>query len=156
AVQYLRREAIKTLADAQNPAVAVNKKDNKVVMVEGVVVVPLLKILAGETDPPPSLTEKYEAAMGVLGFKDLLDYQPDVGYYLAGQALTDYVDAYRKDYAGFGGGKATRPPALPWKYNADRLDKVVKDLAKGSPAAKELANALEVPVQKMSKSDGVT
>src|SRR5262249_15381151 len=86
--QYIRREALQTLADARVPAMNL-PKDGKVV---APVAYTLLRFLTPGKDgsnPPPSLSEKVEAATGVLKLDTRWaeGYNPEPGLYLAGQFL---------------------------------------------------------------------
>jgi hypothetical protein len=129
--QYIRREALRTLAEAQVPAMQV--KDGKVQLP---VAQALLRTLAHGKEglsPPPSLTEKCEAAIGVCKMKAKLleDYQPEAGLYLVGRFLDELITEYTKDFPRFGAkgkGAVKHIPVLPWKLEADRLQKALKEL----------------------------
>jgi hypothetical protein len=140
AAQFVRRAALRTLAETRVPAMDV-LKDGKVV---APVAYTLLRVLAPAKDypnPPPSLTEKCEAALGValMQAKHIDTYQPEPGLYLLGKFLHELVVEYRKDFANFGGKqfavgkkKADRPlSAQPWKVMAKRLYDALPELQKG-------------------------
>jgi hypothetical protein len=135
---YLRREAVRTLAESQVPALVAQK---------GKVVAPvaplLVQALAPEKDDPnlrlslkaTRLSVRGEAAIGVCRMhgKWVDDYQPEVGLYLLGRFLVDFINEYRGDYANFGGKKLRKEdpaivPLLPWKLEADRLLKALDEL----------------------------
>jgi hypothetical protein len=158
AAQFVRRAALRTLAETRVPAMD-ELQDGKVV---APVAYSLLRVLAPTKDspnPPPSLTEKCEAALGValMQAKHIDTYQPEPGLYLLGRFLLELVDEYRKDFANFGGKqfavgakkKADRPlTAQPWKVMAERLSKALPELEKGirdkhpaHPKAVQLVNA---------------
>jgi len=134
ATRFIRREAIKALAQTHIPATLVDKNVVKVPVAQG-----LLRVLAAERNdlaPLPSLTEKAEAAIGLCRIQPtaIEQYQPEASVYLVGKFLLDFAREYRKDEPNFG-GKADRPPLLPWKSYADRLQKALKAMqeAKGPP-----------------------
>jgi hypothetical protein len=138
AVRFVRREAIQTLAQAQAPAVEVVKGK-----VEGPVAYHLLRVLAGGKDglsPPPSLTEKAEAAIGVclLKSKEVEDYQPEAGIYLVGKFLVEFAQEYQKDHPRIAKGikdkELKRVPLYPWKAYAERLRIVLDGLQANLPA----------------------
>src|SRR5262249_30838088 len=116
AIRYLRREAIKTLAQAQVPAVEITK-DKAVAPVAKT----LLKILEPKNgmNPSPSLQEKVEAAIGICQIKVIPNslYLPDQGIYLVGTFLVEFANEYINDRSSFVGGnsKTRKIPKLPWK-----------------------------------------
>src|SRR5262249_15360068 len=105
AVAFLRREAIKTLAEARAPAVEV-VQDPQANPVEGngPVAYGLLRVLAG-LEPPATQAERAEAALGICAMKaGLIDvYQPDLGVYLVGNFIAGFVKDYQLDYNAFSG-----------------------------------------------------
>jgi len=135
---YLRREAVQTLAGSQVPALAVQKGKVKVPVAP--VLVQALLSEKEDAGLRPSLkatklSVRGEAALGVcrMNTKWVEGYQPEVGLYLLGRFLVDFVNEYRGDYANFGGRKfkkdEQRPvPLLPWKREADRLSKALDEL----------------------------
>jgi len=138
--QYVRREALQTLADARVPAMDL-PKGGKVV---SPVAYTLLRFLTPGKDgpnPPPSLSEKVEAAIGVLKLdtRGVDGYNPEPGLYLAGQFLMEFTTEYRKDFARFGGkvavklekGERRSPPELPWKFMGERLVSGLEGLKNG-------------------------
>jgi hypothetical protein len=135
--QFIRREAIQTLAEARVPAMDLRK---------GKVVAPvaytLARFLAPGKDgpyPPPSLSEKCEAAIGILQLdtRGLEGYNPEPALYLAGQFLLEFTTEYTKDYAHFGGKLGVKkderktPPVLPWKFMSERLVRGLEFLKSG-------------------------
>jgi hypothetical protein len=135
---FIRRAALRTLADAQVPALAVQKGE-----VVAPAAYPLVSALAPEKDDPnlrPSLkatklSVQAEAAIGVcrMRAKWIDDYQPEAGVYLLGKFLVDFIKEYRGDFANFGGKKIKKDepkvvPLLPWKLEADRLLKALDEL----------------------------
>lgn len=125
AVRMLRKEAIETLAATQAPLVVHGKK-----LAEAPIAPLLLRVLSpkSDLDPPPSLAEKVEAAIGVcqIKYKNVPDYQPEVGVYLVGQLLHEFVTAGSKDVGPINNGK---PAEMLWRTNAKRLELALKDLA---------------------------
>ena len=121
-VKFLRREAIISLAYAGSPAVlAVPEKVGKKKTPDGMVAPTLLKIVAGDLQPPPSMQEKVEAAIGLLNMKypNMPEYNPDLTTYLVGKMLVDFATEYNTDAINFTGFKS--PAYLPWKADARRL-----------------------------------
>jgi hypothetical protein len=157
AVRFLRREAIIALANAEAPAVAALKKVGKV---EGAVAPALLRVLANNLEPTPSLPEKIEAAIGLCKMKywntrddkklkhaHMPDYQPEVAVYFVGKALSEFISEYKRDYENFGPGKGRErvPARIPFRADAKRFEAALIDLsnnAKGS-SAKALAEELK-------------
>ena len=135
AVSFLRRQAIKTLGQAQVPAVEV--KNQKV---DGSVVGSLLKILdpMNGMTPPPSLQEKIEAAIGICQIKLIPNslYLPELGIYRVGTLLVEFADAYQKDKRVVGTIRS-----IPWKVQGERLTQAlklqVKNLDNSEPARKK-------------------
>jgi hypothetical protein len=147
AERFLRRQAIRSLAQTEAPAVEIDKVNK----VNGPVAYGLLKVLARNKEalnPPASLTERMEAAIGIcnLKFNSKAEprelYQPDVGLYLTGLFMADFVNAYRADFPRFGSGlvlkkgkkdaEATAIPVQPWKTHAKRLETAFAKLVENS------------------------
>jgi len=127
--RFIRREAIKALAQTRMPAAVVDKTGVKVPVALG-----LMKVLAPEKNglaPTSSLTEKGEAAIGLcrMNAKDFERYKPEATVYLVGKFLVEFATKYREDEPNFG-GKTNRPPLLPWKYYAERLEQSLLELQK--------------------------
>ena len=157
--RYVRRECIRALAGVGIPAVDVSLRKS----VDGVSIYPLLRVLVDPKNknalhPPPSLTEKLEAAIGIcnmkiLGADPLNLYQADVSIYLVGQFMEELIAEYRKDQSNFA-TKASLKPAILWKAYAQRLwdakskenpgalDNLIQHTAK-SPAGKNAVKLLE-------------
>lgn len=138
AAQYIRRDAVKALAQARIPAVEVTKTK-----VTAPAVVGLLRVLAVPSvlEPPPSVGEKLEAAIGICQLKidaahDL--FIPEIGIYRAARGLNEVVREYHKDkQSEFGSiGKKLKNPIMPWKYEAERVKQALKELVTAT-AAKE-------------------
>jgi hypothetical protein len=134
ALRFIRREAIKALAETRVPALAVVKAK-----VQLPVALTLLSVLAPEKNglaPSSSLTEKGEAAIGLCRIKGGVfeQYQPDAALYLIGRFLVEFATKYREDAINFGGKvKGERPPLLPWKYYSERLEQGLKELQANIP-----------------------
>jgi hypothetical protein len=150
--RYVRRECVRALAAVGIPAIDVSQRTS----VDGVGIYPLLSVLAdpknkNALNPPPSLTEKLEAAIGIcnmriLGADPLSLYQPDVSVYLVGQFMEEFIAEYRKDQSKFSTDKALKP-AILWKAHALRFwDAKYKD------TGKENAGALDNLIQQTAKS----
>jgi len=94
-------------------------------------VYPLLRVLSPGKhgfSPPPSLSEKCEAAVGVCLIRNRFivskEYQADLGVYLVGQLLVDFTKEYVKDFPNL--KRAGKVPLLPWRAEAARLDQALK------------------------------
>jgi hypothetical protein len=136
AVRFVRREAIKALAQLRLPAMAVQKTKVQIPVALG-----LMKVLAGDKaglEPPPSLSEKAEAAIGLCRTKTSVfeQYQPDATLYLTGRFLVEFATKYQEDFAGgsLSRDKDKRPALLPWKYEAERLKVALDEFQKSTPA----------------------
>jgi hypothetical protein len=125
AFRFIRREAIKALAQSRIPAEVIDKNGVKTPVALG-----LMKVLAAEkngVNPPPSLTEKAEAAIGLCRMTSKLEkYQPEAAMYLVGRFLTEFAAKYREDAGNLKGNE--RPPMLPWKYYAMRLENALQQM----------------------------
>jgi hypothetical protein len=153
--RFLRREAIIALAHAGSPAVlAVKELIGKKKSPDGMVAPTLLKVLANnDMQPPPSVQEKVEAAIGLLNMKypNMPEYNPDLATYLVGKTLVEFATEYNTDLTNFSDKK--RPSYLPWKDDARRLQEAIKKHAERNPenlSAKELKHYAESP-SKMDK-----
>lgn len=157
AAQYIRREAVKALAQARIPAVEVNKGKLTAPAAIG-----LLRVLAMPPvlDPPPSLGEKLEAAIGICQLKidaahDL--FVPEIGIYRTARALNEFVRDYQFDFRKeFGGaGKKVKVPVMPWKYEAERVKQALKAMVDNTFAKEEAlkrARSLDTNMQPFLKA----
>lgn len=140
-LRYLRREAIASLSQAGAPAVVALKKPEKVF---GLVAPTLLKVLAGDLQPPPTLSEKVEAALGLcaMRYPKMPEYNPDLANYLIGRTLLDFTAKYNEDLINFSVVGAKRQvPYLPWKGDAARLKAGLKQLVDNAQGASARAGA---------------
>jgi hypothetical protein len=139
-IRYVRREAIKSLALAEVPAAEVSKEAAP----SGIAVVTLMRVCTDELTPPPSLTEKLEAALGLCKVKKspTSTYNPDIGVYLVAKVLHEFVSAYQKDWNEFRTSKE-RQPATTWRLHAKRIDASLDTLVNNTrvAVAKEDADA---------------
>lgn len=140
AFQFVRRSAVRALAQTGYPAVEFDKTRK----VHAPAVLGLLRVLAPAgskhaLDPPPRLDERLEAAIGFCNMRfgtevdpdDL--YQPEIGLYLMGRHFfPDFVDAYRKDFGRFKAGSVPTTPALPWKIEAKTFDLALQTFLKNA------------------------
>jgi hypothetical protein len=112
AFRWVRREAIKALAETRYPAVM---NDTKVV---GPTAWQLLRVCCKDGfDPEPSLAERVEAAIGVLRLNPRLSpgYNADYAVHGVGALIRDYVSSYNKDF------RDNKAKSFVWKYDALRL-----------------------------------
>jgi hypothetical protein len=156
-VNYIRREAIITLAQADVPAVIAFEKplkiDGKLVQVEGLVAPTLLKVLAnGALNPPPSLQEKIEAVVGLthMKFNNMPEYNPDLATYLIGRTLVEFMAEYNKDLNNFVGANR-KVPVIAWRSESRRLDAALAIWAKTN-GNKSNADRLYRPAKEMLKA----
>jgi hypothetical protein len=134
AYRFLRREAIRALAETRVPGIPLLPKLDGTM--HAAVPHALLRVLTNGKDaltPPASLSEKYEAALGLCRTRAKLlpRYKPELAIALVGQFLVDYCKVYTKDADHF--GKATFIPLLPWRANAEQLKEAMKDFAANAP-----------------------
>ena len=148
AIRFMRREAVISLAQAGAPAAAaIKKKEGKVV--EGLAAAALLRVLVrdkGMLDPPPSLHERVEAALGLCQLKNptAAGYDPSVGVYAVGLCFYEFASVYSKDYVNIQARKdlknfppGSKIPTMHWRITAERFKQGVKDLVvntKDTPA----------------------
>ncbi len=151
AVRFIRREAIIALAQAGAPAVLavpkkLEKKDHP--NPQGLVAPTLLRVLAGNIQPPPSSQEKIEAAIGLCNMKypNMPEYNPALATYLIGQTIVDLSAEYSKDLQNFAIGKDKNLPYIAWKSEAARLKAGLDVFAKNAntDAAKKAAIELKI------------
>jgi hypothetical protein len=156
-VNYIRREAIITLGQAGVPAVVAfakpQKIEGKMVQVEGLVAPALLKVLAnGALEPPPGLSEKIEAVIGLASMKynNIPDYNPDLATFLMGRTLVEFMAEYSRDLNNFVGANK-KVPFLAWRTEARRLDNALAQWAKTN-GDKSKADQLYQPAKEMLRS----
>jgi len=130
AFRYVRRMALKALADARVPAIVADPKGQKL---EGAVAPVFLAILEkGRYSPEPTLAERIEAAIGIcrIQVSATSAYQPNEGIYRVGTLLVEVADRYKNDYNQFGGkgAQVKSVPILPWKHHAKRLQVALAEL----------------------------
>ncbi|MCI0685000.1 MAG: hypothetical protein L0Y71_23125 [Gemmataceae bacterium] len=135
ALRFVRRKAVIALAATGVPAVTAYKGK-----LEGPVAGGLIKILSKKVQPPPSLSERLEAAIGVCYFtKYVEEYDPKIGLFLVGEALDDIFAEYQRDFANIAQKPKDRKPTyLPWKIQSKRLEHAMKELmdnTRGTPVA---------------------
>ncbi len=152
-MKFLRREAIVSLAAAGAPAVHARAKPK---IEEGLVAPTLMKVLAkGAMQPPASLAEKIEAAAGLcaMEYRYMPEYHAELGIYLVGQTVIEFVNQYNKDYINFGVfGKEKRVPYVGWKADGKRLRDGLGQLAanaKENPAAEKSAKELQAKAKRL-------
>ncbi|MBI1831067.1 MAG: hypothetical protein HYR84_06425 [Planctomycetes bacterium] len=143
AVRFMRREAIIALGQAGTPAVLAGKL-GKNEITRGMVAPTLLNVMAGNVQPPPSLQEKIEAAIGACAMKKghVQDYDSAVTTYLIGKTIMEFVTHYNTDFQQFAvSGKGRKLPYLAYKNDALRLREALKQYSANvgeTPAANNL------------------
>ena len=152
ALVFVRREGVKAVARIQSPAFAI--KDGKI---QGPVAYYLLNVAnyhddqPKKMDPPISLPEKLDAAIGLCYLKPgqgagSPQYNGELAAYVVANVLIDFAEAYRADYPFFSVAPKTkddpRPQAsMPWKVYAQRLEAGLNALAATLP--KDAASKLK-------------
>jgi hypothetical protein len=151
AYKFIRREAVRALAASRIPVIPVvypgDKKETRGLAAHGLVRV----LVSGKDalDPPTTLSERIEAAIGLCQMKAEIDpqAQADLVVGLVGKTLVEFAQKYRDDQAVFAAKEPGRVPLLPWKFHAERLKQALKDLQANLPAgaakAKAAAQALD-------------
>jgi hypothetical protein len=152
AARFLRREAVKALAEARLNSVPL--LDGKTL--KAPVAFALLRVLAPDKDmaPPPLLSEKIEAAIGLCEMKSeikansttVIKCQPDLVVGLVGKTVLELVQQYQHDHPNFATKGSGRVPALAWRYQARRVRLALADLQANLPQkadARKNAQALE-------------
>lgn len=122
AIPYVRREAIRALGLTRYPAIEIVGKDKKKI-IESPTALVLLRILSKEgVDPPPSIGEEVEAAIGVLQLNPKLmpDYNTDFAVHSVGRFYVEFANRCLTER-----GDNIREP---WKKNAARLIQAMNDL----------------------------
>lgn len=139
AIRFVRREAIHALAHAEVPALADLKKKGQV---EGAVAPTLMRVLIKKgIEPEASLSEKVEAAIGVCNLKcdPMATYQPEMGVYLVGRFLDEYIRAYAGDYSNL--VKGAKPPPIAWRIQSERLRIALDNMEKNNQGGAYKAQA---------------
>jgi hypothetical protein len=140
AVRYVRREAVRALAQVQIPAVDVEVKTNKVM---APVALTLLGVLAGKSagiDPPPSLNEQVDAAVALCRMKGarIPEYDQKLVLPFLAAVLAEFATQYNDDYKNVilnDKEREIKPGGLhPWRAMTERLKSGLKDLGKNNPA----------------------
>lgn len=147
ALIFVRREAIISLAQAGSPAVIATPNKKMQVQPQGAAAHTLLNVLAGNLQPPVTLPEKVEAALGLCAMKypNMPEYEPQVAIYLIGKTLDEFVIDYQKDWVNFNAVAAGRKlPYLPYLGDAKRWQTGLKELSANTPnPAAKSAKALQ-------------
>ncbi|MFO0865623.1 MAG: hypothetical protein U0744_13390 [Gemmataceae bacterium] len=169
AFAYIRKEAVAALANAGAPAVsAIIKREGDV---KGAVAPTLLRVLipalradqnAPMNDmrlkPLPTIGEKVEAAIGVLNMhpehRKFEMYQPQLSAYAFGRFVKELGEAYNEDLPNLRinvKDKDRRPPVLPWKLTAKRLEEAWVGAANTKPGLPAEFKKIEAPVKDILK-----
>jgi hypothetical protein len=156
AYRYVRREAIEALAKGGWPAV--NSYRENGAKVEGPIALTLMKVLVpGNLNPPPTLAEKNEAALGLCAIKatSTYDSKPMLPYVAA--TLIELNKTYAEDLPNIKAGQAH----FAWKIEGARwrkaLDALVEPIAgpfSKDAAGKKLADKLAGGVTAYNSNTG--
>jgi hypothetical protein len=137
AMHYIRRDAVAALGETRYPASS--KTENKKVTIERPTALTLLRIMRKDkVNPPPTLEEQVNAAVGLCRLKTrtLEQYHVDYTAQQIGLFLVDFtVQANSK------------PKGVPWKLFAARLSRGLEDLqndVQGRQEAKYVNNIVEL------------
>lgn len=129
AVHYIRREVIRTLAETRYPAFEIATKDKKKTF-EALTVMALLRVMHKEgVEPPPTVAEQVEAAIGLCQLQGRLlpgDYQADYVAFQVGRFIVEFVNRCL----------AERDQSKePWRRNAARLELALDELREDTNTA---------------------
>lgn len=136
--RYLRREAIKALAQIHAPFVKAGQ-GNRIEPIHT-----LLGVVEGQwangtkVDPSPRLDEQMEAALGILKLQSNTDptYQPEYAVFpIADMIMNSMLDQYRKERAFFTetrDGVVGAAPRYPYKLYAVRFQEAFDILARNN------------------------
>lgn len=160
AYRFLRREAIQSLAATRIPAVSAMKHVGKA---EGPVAPTLLRTLVRGKNglvPEATLHEKVEAAIGVMLFRQLHEYQPQAGIYLLGRFFEEYAGEYMKDRPNvILAPKDRKPPVVAWKVQSRRLEnalsEMVKEMGRDNREAKDLETYVKPILAGINRYDNI-
>jgi hypothetical protein len=140
AFRFIRRQAVRALAQTGVPAVEFDKTRSKI---NAPAVFALLRVLAPAKskhalDPAATLGERLDAAVGFCHMRFGLEvdpetlYQPEIGLYLVGRHFfPDFVDAYRADEAALR-LKAESAELMPYKIEARTFDLALQAFVKNA------------------------
>jgi hypothetical protein len=143
--RYIRREAIRALAQFHNPTVAANGQGPFT----------LLRVVAKDgLMPPPRVDERVEAAIGLAHIKASLDkyYQPDYAIAQMGLFLDDFNLEYTADKSARDINRG--PVVFPWKVMASRMYEAIEQMrndAGDSPYIVKVANESLKLLEKLEK-----
>jgi hypothetical protein len=152
AFRYVRRQAIRALAQTRFPAI-MNKKQ----FVGTPTALVLVRVLADDgITPTASLSEKLDAAIGLCQLQTNLAegfYQPDYAAHAVGQFIADLA----KEYDEKKGVKAGDIKPYPWSYYAATLIAVLQAWKEANPNDKYIADLVQkyqAPLQTLRKQQG--
>jgi hypothetical protein len=123
AQKWLRREAVRALANGRSAVVFVKKEPVAQPALE------LLKVVAKDgLDPEPSIGERTDAAIGLLQMQGPKDYQPDYACLHIGHFLLDFTVEYNNDRTK----NSANMRAEPWRVQAAKMRLALENLAEDS------------------------
>jgi hypothetical protein len=154
AFRYIRREAVRALAETRLHSVPF--LDGKTL--KAPVAHALARVLAGDKAgmaPPPRLSERLEAAIGLCQMKGeveanrtaVIKLQPDLVVGLVGKTVVELAQAYQQDYPNID-LKTGKLPRQAWKAYADRMGYALKDLQATLPAKADVARKNAAALEK--------
>lgn len=152
-LRFLRREAIISLAAAGAPAVTAHPKAPRRPL-DGLVAPTLLRVLTKKgLQPPASLNEKIEAAIGLcyLEYPWMPEYQPELAIYFVGRTLVEFTNEYNKDWQFFTlDNKGKQPPYIGFKADGKRFEAGLKKLEENTRPDAKFSTASNPGATKMA------
>jgi hypothetical protein len=162
-VIFIRREAVRALAETRVPAMDLDPKTGKVL---APVAHALLRVATEDKgfDPPITFPEQAIAVIGLMQMRSKLvpEYQVDLTIDLVGRFLEKFADEYNKDFENFRtkGKEANRGQMYPWKNWTVLVQDSFRDfLEKNTSGVPAMKDGNKAPLAKVkdlkAKSEGV-
>jgi hypothetical protein len=137
AFRFVRREAIEALARGGSPAVN-SSRDNANAKMEGPIAVTLMEVLVpGNLNPPATLAERNEAALGLCSLKGTATYDGKATLPFIAMTLVDMNRMYAEDFPDL--KEKPQRARFAWKIEGARWKKALEILAdaKDGPFSKD-------------------
>jgi hypothetical protein len=156
--RYLRREAIECLAKGGWPAVD-SYRDNAASKADGQIALTLMKVLVpGSLNPPPTLAERNEAALGLCSIKGTATYDGRATLPFIAATLIELNKTYAEDLPNIKMGQAHfgwKIEGARWKKALDLLVDPVNGPFSKDKAGLALAEAFEGKAKGEMASDAI-